>query len=117
MPRFEQEQVAQARRIMKPFVLRRLKREVLRDLPTKTDVTMLCPLEPTQQEKYADLIQTFSQQGSQAVINITRGNNCCGYIIISIYHICMQTDCYLLLTHLQFVVCACMHFYVCIYKM
>lgn len=106
MPRFEQEQVAQARRIMKPFVLRRLKREVLKDLPAKTDVTLLCPLEPTQREKYDDLIQTFSQQGSQAVINITSGNNCRGYIIISVYHICMLTDCYLLLTLLQFVVCA-----------
>jgi len=101
---------------MKPFVLRRLKREVLKDLPTKTDVTLLCPLEPTQREKYDDLIQTFSQQGSQAVINITSAKNCRGYIIISIYHICMQTDCYLLLTHLQFVVCACMHFCVSIYK-
>jgi len=67
---------------MKPFVLRRLKREVLKDLPTKTDVTLLCPLEPTQREKYDDLIHTFSQQGSQAVINITSGKNCRGYIII-----------------------------------
>jgi hypothetical protein len=54
---------------MKPFVLRRLKREVLKDLPKKTDATLLCPLEPAQREKYDDLIQTFSQQGTQAVIN------------------------------------------------
>ena len=99
MPRFEQEQVTQARRIMKPFVLRRLKREVLKDLPMKTDATLLCPLEPTQQEKYDDLIQTFSQQGTRAVINITSGNNCRGYIIISIYCTCMQIDCYLLIIH------------------
>ncbi|XP_069702847.1 SWI/SNF-related matrix-associated actin-dependent regulator of chromatin subfamily A containing DEAD/H box 1 homolog [Periplaneta americana] len=65
LPRFEQEQVAQARRIMKPFVLRRLKREVLKDLPTKTDATLLCPLTPSQREKYDDLIQTFSQQSAQ----------------------------------------------------
>lgn len=67
LPRFEQEQVAQARRIMKPFVLRRLKCEVLKDLPTKTDATLLCPLTPSQQEKYHDLIQTFSQQSTQEV--------------------------------------------------
>jgi SNF2 family DNA or RNA helicase len=54
---------------MKPFVLRRLKREVLKDLPTKTDATMLCPLEPSQREKYDILIQTFSQQSTQVVIN------------------------------------------------
>lgn len=69
LPRFEQEQVAQARRIMKPFVLRRLKREVLKDLPTKTDATLLCPLAPSQREKYDDLIQTFSQQSTQEVLN------------------------------------------------
>jgi SNF2 family DNA or RNA helicase len=68
LPRFEQEQVSQARRIMKPFVLRRLKSEVMKDLPKKTDVTLLCPLEPSQQEKYNDLIQTFSQQSAQRVI-------------------------------------------------
>ncbi|PSN39967.1 SWI/SNF-related matrix-associated actin-dependent regulator of chromatin subfamily A containing DEAD/H box 1 [Blattella germanica] len=64
MPQFEQEQVAQARRIMKPFVLRRLKREVLKDLPTKTDATVMCALVPTQREQYDDLIHTFSAQSS-----------------------------------------------------
>lgn len=73
---------------MKPFVLRRLKSEVMKDLPTKSDVTLLCPLEPSQQEKYDDLIQTFSQQSTQRVINIINSNNCpCPYIIaISSYY-------------------------------
>jgi SNF2 family DNA or RNA helicase len=88
LPRFEQEQVSQARRIMKPFVLRRLKSEVMKDLPTKTDATLLCPLEPSQREKYNGLIQTFSQQSAQGVIITSNCNNCpCPFIIaISSYH-------------------------------
>jgi SNF2 family DNA or RNA helicase len=79
---------------MKPFVLRRLKREVLKDLPTKTDVTLLCPLERSQREKYDDLIQTFSQQGTQAVINMSSSNNCHDYLIMSIHHSYAQIGCY-----------------------
>jgi SWI/SNF-related matrix-associated actin-dependent regulator 1 of chromatin subfamily A len=84
LPQFEQEQVAQARRIMKPFVLRRLKCEVLKDLPTKTDATLLCPLTPSQQEKYHGLIQTFSQQSTQEVIN---SDLQCSYMINHIIHL------------------------------
>ena len=67
LPQFEQEQVAQARRIMKPFVLRRLKREVLKDLPKKTDETMVCALTPSQRQKYNDLIQMFTEQSAEQV--------------------------------------------------
>lgn len=37
---FEQDQITQAKRIMKPFVLRRLKVDVLGSLPKKTDYTV-----------------------------------------------------------------------------
>lgn len=38
---FEQEQIEQAKRIMKPFVLRRLKSVVLSSLPPKTDYNVI----------------------------------------------------------------------------
>ncbi|KAG6452871.1 hypothetical protein O3G_MSEX007839 [Manduca sexta] len=59
-PAFEQSQINQARRIMKPFVLRRLKRDVLQDLPTKTCHTELVPMSDKQQRLYKDLIAGFS---------------------------------------------------------
>lgn len=37
LSKFEQNQINQAKRIMKPFLLRRLKSDVLRSLPLKTD--------------------------------------------------------------------------------
>lgn len=40
MTTFEQDQITQAKRIMKPFVLRRLKADVLGSLPSKTDHTV-----------------------------------------------------------------------------
>lgn len=60
MSPFEQTQIAQAKRIMKPFVLRRLKRDVLKDLPAKTDLTMSVPLVDSQQEQYKNLISSFT---------------------------------------------------------
>ncbi|XP_063222100.1 SWI/SNF-related matrix-associated actin-dependent regulator of chromatin subfamily A containing DEAD/H box 1 homolog isoform X1 [Bacillus rossius redtenbacheri] len=62
---FEQDQVAQAREIMKPFVLRRLKRDVLKDLPSKTEQTLVCPLSPTQQLLYHNLISMYTKHDQQ----------------------------------------------------
>ncbi|CAH0398191.1 unnamed protein product [Chilo suppressalis] len=60
VPAFEQSQISQAKRIMKPFVLRRLKRDVLQDLPKKTNHTELCPMSERQQALYKELIAGFS---------------------------------------------------------
>ncbi|XP_028159639.1 SWI/SNF-related matrix-associated actin-dependent regulator of chromatin subfamily A containing DEAD/H box 1 homolog [Ostrinia furnacalis] len=60
VPAFEQSQITQAKRIMKPFVLRRLKRDVLQDLPQKTNHTELCPMSRKQEALYKDLIAGFS---------------------------------------------------------
>lgn len=69
-PLFEQEQVKNAKQIMRPFVLRRLKSEVLRDLPTKTEHVIKCPLTKKQQKLYTDLIAKFSAEADQsAVVN------------------------------------------------
>lgn len=59
---FEKERVDQAKRIMKPFVLRRLKREVLHELPKKTDEIMYCSLSLSQRELYDNLVFKLSQQ-------------------------------------------------------
>ncbi|XP_066995826.2 SWI/SNF-related matrix-associated actin-dependent regulator of chromatin subfamily A containing DEAD/H box 1 homolog [Anabrus simplex] len=65
LPKFEQQQIALARRIMKPFVLRRLKSEVLQDLPTKTVETVLCDLAEEQKEKYDELVAIFSKSDGE----------------------------------------------------
>ncbi|XP_049873647.1 SWI/SNF-related matrix-associated actin-dependent regulator of chromatin subfamily A containing DEAD/H box 1 homolog [Pectinophora gossypiella] len=60
VPAFEKSQITQAKRIMKPFVLRRLKRDVLQDLPKKTNHTELCPMSQRQERLYKDLCAGFA---------------------------------------------------------
>ncbi|XP_012553424.1 SWI/SNF-related matrix-associated actin-dependent regulator of chromatin subfamily A containing DEAD/H box 1 homolog isoform X2 [Bombyx mandarina] len=61
-PAFEQSQITQAKRIMKPFVLRRLKRDVLQDLPDKTNHTQLCAMSAAQGRLYKELISGFADK-------------------------------------------------------
>ncbi|XP_053987449.1 SWI/SNF-related matrix-associated actin-dependent regulator of chromatin subfamily A containing DEAD/H box 1 homolog [Hylaeus anthracinus] len=65
-PLFEQEQVKNAKQIMRPFVLRRLKAEVLRDLPEKTDRVIRCSMTKKQQKLYKNLIAKFSEEADQS---------------------------------------------------
>ncbi|XP_026478006.1 SWI/SNF-related matrix-associated actin-dependent regulator of chromatin subfamily A containing DEAD/H box 1 homolog [Ctenocephalides felis] len=69
LPLFEQTQITQAKKIMKPFVLRRLKRDVLKDLPKKTDYTEQVPMTPSQKLQYEQLIQTFSSETGEIHAN------------------------------------------------
>ncbi|XP_033230612.1 SWI/SNF-related matrix-associated actin-dependent regulator of chromatin subfamily A containing DEAD/H box 1 homolog [Belonocnema kinseyi] len=64
-PIFEQEQVQNAKQIMKPFVLRRLKTEVLRDLPKKSEEVVKCPMIEKQKEMYTNLISEFSDEANR----------------------------------------------------
>ncbi|XP_076232532.1 SWI/SNF-related, matrix-associated actin-dependent regulator of chromatin, subfamily a, containing DEAD/H box 1 [Calliopsis andreniformis] len=64
-PLFEQEQVKNAKQIMRPFVLRRLKSEVLRDLPKKTERVIKCPMTEKQKKMYTNLIAQFSAEADQ----------------------------------------------------
>ncbi|VEN43099.1 unnamed protein product [Callosobruchus maculatus] len=59
IPVFEREQIEQAKRIMKPFVLRRLKCDVLQDLPRKTDHVIHVPLATVQKEHYEQLVASY----------------------------------------------------------
>lgn len=64
-PLFEREQVKNAKEIMRPFVLRRLKVEVLRDLPYKKDEIIRCALIEKQQSMYNKLVAQFSAEASE----------------------------------------------------
>ena len=57
--------MARLRRRLAPWILRRLKQEVARDLPSKIEKIQPCALSPTQQELYASLLR----EGAAKVID------------------------------------------------
>lgn len=57
---FEKNQIDQAKQIMKPFMLRRLKSDVLTCLPEKKDVEIMISLTESQKAKYMQLIEWYS---------------------------------------------------------
>lgn len=59
---FEQERVAQAKFILRPFVLRRLKVDVLKQLPIKTDQIKTCPMTSEQKIIYDDLVKSYTRE-------------------------------------------------------
>lgn len=59
---FEQQRIEQAKKIMKPFVLRRLKLDVLKDLPKKTEDIVRVPLGSTQVKLYKKLVDSFKRE-------------------------------------------------------
>ncbi|KAF7405622.1 hypothetical protein HZH68_004991 [Vespula germanica] len=65
-PLFEQQQVKNAKQIMRPFVLRRLKAEVLCDLPEKTDEVIRCTLTKKQDRMYKNLLEKFSVEANES---------------------------------------------------
>ena len=44
---------------LRPFILRRTKKEVLDELPDKTEQTLVCQMEPAQRKVYNDLIKYY----------------------------------------------------------
>lgn len=60
---FEKERIEQAKKIMKPFVLRRLKKDVLKDLPKKSEETVLCQMSPHYQAGlYKKITDSFKRE-------------------------------------------------------
>ncbi|GAB6032669.1 hypothetical protein CHUAL_011545 [Chamberlinius hualienensis] len=59
---FEKERVDQAKRIMKPFVLRRHKMDVLKELPNKVDDIVLSELSSRQKQLYNELVVRLSKE-------------------------------------------------------
>lgn len=66
---FEKNQIERAKQIMKPFILRRLKKDVLNFLPPKTENIVKVPMLDSQKEKYLDLISEY--QNATGVIKST----------------------------------------------
>ncbi|XP_032814783.1 SWI/SNF-related matrix-associated actin-dependent regulator of chromatin subfamily A containing DEAD/H box 1 isoform X3 [Petromyzon marinus] len=59
--KFERERIHQAKQIMKPFILRRLKIDVLQHLPRKSERMELCPMSERQASLYTQLVQSFKK--------------------------------------------------------
>ncbi len=51
--------LAQVAASLRPFILRRTKKQVLTDLPPKTEQTIVCEMEPAQRKVYDDLRQYY----------------------------------------------------------
>jgi len=54
-------------RRLKPFILRRLKREVVKDLPEKLEQVSFCELTPDQQQVYAQVLEGSRKEVMEAV--------------------------------------------------
>lgn len=59
---FERERIEQAKKIMKPFVLRRLKEDVLKDLPMKREQTIHVDMSARQCKLYQKLVDSFKKE-------------------------------------------------------
>ncbi|MPC43588.1 SWI/SNF-related matrix-associated actin-dependent regulator of chromatin subfamily A containing DEAD/H box 1 [Portunus trituberculatus] len=68
--RFERERIEQAKRIMKPFFLRRLKCDVLKDLPLKEDEVIYSPLSARQKQIYQDTVAILSKKAQQQKVSV-----------------------------------------------
>ncbi|XP_064473024.1 SWI/SNF-related matrix-associated actin-dependent regulator of chromatin subfamily A containing DEAD/H box 1-like [Ornithodoros turicata] len=60
--KFEKERVVQAKQIMRPFVLRRLKKDVLQQLPSKHEDVRHCVMTPHQSTLYKGIVETLSKE-------------------------------------------------------
>ncbi|KAI5622617.1 sWI/SNF-related matrix-associated actin-dependent regulator of chromatin subfamily A containing DEAD/H box 1B [Silurus asotus] len=61
---FEKDRIAHAKLIMKPFILRRIKSEVLKQLPAKEEQTEFCAMSEKQQQLYDTLFGKLKRAGS-----------------------------------------------------
>ena len=62
MDTFYNEKISQAKGIMKPFILRRLKTEVLKQLPQKTEEIIYCDMSSRQEKEYNNLVAYFKKR-------------------------------------------------------
>lgn len=67
LTQFERNQIEQAKQVMKPFLLRRLKVDVLTCLPEKKDIQKKIPLTESQKEKYTELVELYSSDAGIVV--------------------------------------------------
>jgi SWI/SNF-related matrix-associated actin-dependent regulator 1 of chromatin subfamily A len=62
---FYNEKIEQAKGIMRPFILRRLKSEVLKDLPDKLENVIYCDMTEAQSNAYNDMVDFFKERVKQ----------------------------------------------------
>ena len=62
---YEKDRIKHAKRIMKPFFLRRLKSEVLTDLPHKTSSMETVPMATTQHTMYFDRVARYKKRAAE----------------------------------------------------
>ncbi|XP_036382651.1 SWI/SNF-related matrix-associated actin-dependent regulator of chromatin subfamily A containing DEAD/H box 1A [Megalops cyprinoides] len=62
---FEKDRIAHAKRIMKPFILRRVKSEVLKQLPAKEERVEFCAMSQRQQELYYALFDKLKRSSGE----------------------------------------------------
>ncbi|XP_065649393.1 SWI/SNF-related matrix-associated actin-dependent regulator of chromatin subfamily A containing DEAD/H box 1 isoform X4 [Hydra vulgaris] len=56
----EDDHIGRLKKILKPFVLRRLKQDVLKEMPNKIDSTVICELTASQKQIYLSFAKRFS---------------------------------------------------------
>ncbi|NXL44539.1 SMRCD regulator, partial [Podilymbus podiceps] len=71
---YEQERIVHAKQIIKPFILRRVKDEVLKQLPPKKDVIELCAMSEKQEQLYSDLVNKLKKTVHSGEKNTDTGN-------------------------------------------
>lgn len=72
---FEQTQIERAKNIMKPFILRRLKKDVLTFLPKKTEIVEKVKLLPIQEKQYEYLVNEYKNIDKSLDDFIGRGSS------------------------------------------
>ncbi|XP_067992869.1 SWI/SNF-related matrix-associated actin-dependent regulator of chromatin subfamily A containing DEAD/H box 1 isoform X1 [Melanerpes formicivorus] len=58
---YEKQRIAHAKQIIKPFILRRVKDEVLKQLPAKKDLVEVCDMSENQEQLYCDLLNKLKK--------------------------------------------------------
>ncbi|XP_052088062.1 SWI/SNF-related matrix-associated actin-dependent regulator of chromatin subfamily A containing DEAD/H box 1A-like isoform X5 [Mytilus californianus] len=71
--KYSAERIAQAKRIMKPFLLRRLKSEVQKQLPKKSEELIRCEMTSEQKISYEQTVKTFAQRLKEEGNEILKG--------------------------------------------
>ena len=64
---YEADRIEEAKQIMSPFFLRRLKRHVLRDLPPKTEQVLRVAMTTDQAAKYRQLREGYVKEAKEKV--------------------------------------------------
>jgi len=71
--KYEQDRIQHAKRIMKPFFLRRLKSEVMSHLPKKTEEILKVPMTQSQHECYFKMVAEYKQRAKDIAAGKIRG--------------------------------------------